>query len=106
MPLFTAPVAAYSQISESRSTEFPLPTADTENAILNTDSTRKGHLVRNTGTTRVTVIYGIKNAEETTELYRFTLTPGDSYLYDIPEIIPYTAIPLADGGTIQVVELF
>lgn len=106
MPLLTNPIIAYEQITSSKATSFPLPTAGTEEAILNTNPGRKGHLVRNTGTTQVTVLYGLKNNAGTTEIYRYKLAPNDAYLYDVSEIIPYAAISDVGGGSIRVIELF
>ncbi|GAB4199585.1 MAG: hypothetical protein Fur006_50410 [Coleofasciculaceae cyanobacterium] len=117
MPLLNAPVAAYSPISRVKTTDFDLPTANDEVALLSPSSTRKGHLVRNTGATPITVLYGLNFIPDTPEgeepatepanfeLYRFTLAPGDTYLYDVAEIIPYQAISLEDDGLVQVVEL-
>ena len=105
MPLFGAPVAAYQQISRATSTPFPLPTAGIEETILDVDLTRKGHLIRNTGTTEVSILYGLKT-DENIELYRIVLAPKESYLYDLAEIIPYSAISKTEDGEIQVMELF
>ncbi len=117
MPLLNAPVAAYSPISRAKTTDFELPTANDEVALLSPTSARKGHLVKNAGTTLVTVLYGLNFIPDTPEgeepatepenfeLYRFTLSPGDAYLYDVAEIIPYQAISLGDDGLLQIVEL-
>lgn len=119
MPLFTAPIAAYERIERARTTDVDLLTANSEVPLLSPNLVRKGHLVKNAGTTLVTVLYGLNfipdppegetlapDAQpENFELYRFTLSPGDIYLYDTPEIIPFEAISLGDDGLIQVVEL-
>jgi hypothetical protein len=87
-----------------------LPTAQTPEPLLSTDIQRKGHLVKNIGNSEVALIYGLKPDEETGEepgeLYRIQLPPNAAYLHDFPEIIPHTAIPTADDGLIQIVELF
>lgn len=106
MPLINTPIAAYERISSAKSTAFPLPVAGTQEVLLDNSNSRKGHLVRNSGTTRVTVLYGIKNADGVTELYRFSLAPSDLYLFDVAEIIPYGAISASNNGSIQVIELF
>ena len=106
MPLFTAPVAGYMPVSEVRPSEQTFLTADIEEAVLVADSTRKGHMLRNTGTTTIVLTYGIVSGTESAELYRITLAPGDGYLHDLPEIIPYSGLSKTDGGTLQILELF
>ena len=105
MPLFGgSPVAAYSAISNIRTPTVVTLTADIATAVLSPDAARKGHITLNTGTTNVTVLFGIADPADTQapftfkETYRFTLKPGEAYLYDVPEIIPYEATsPLAAG---------
>ena len=117
MPLLNAPVAAFSPISRARSTDFDFPTANAEVPLLSPSPGRKGHLVRNLGITVIVVFYGLNfipdppegeepgTEAENFELYRFTLSPGETYLYDVAEIIPYEAMSLSDDGVLQVVEL-
>lgn len=111
MPLFGgSPIAAYSAISNL---EIPLVvtlTADIATAVLTPDASRKGHITKNTGNTNVTVLFGIPDPTDTTEpftykeFYRFTLKPGESYLYDIPEVIPYQATSPAANGQLTIIE--
>lgn len=107
MPLFTGQVAVTS-VSSTKTTDFPLPAvAGAQLALLTGDPKRQGHSVKNVGTTRVTVIYGVDTPDAAPiEIYRYTLGPGDVYLYDRPEIIPYSSITQGAGGTLQIVELF
>ncbi len=105
MPLFGgSPVAAYAAIADVKTPTVFTLTADVATALLNPDAARKGHFTQNTGATNVTVLFGIPDPTDTIppftykEAYRFTLKPGEAYLFDIPEIIPYSATsPGADG---------
>jgi hypothetical protein len=106
MPLLNIPIAAYERITSSKPTTFPLPIAGNQETLLDNNNNRKGHIVKNSGTTKVTVLYGLRTPDGATELYRFTLAPGDIYLYDVAEIIPYGAISATNNGSIQVIELF
>lgn len=106
MPLFSEPVAAYGRITRTEDREVAL-TADTATDLLVASTERKGHLVKNTGTSRINVSYGIPLADGTfTEFYKVPLGPGDTYLYDSPEIIPYSVFSLALAGSITVREMF
>lgn len=117
MPLLNTPVAAFSPISRAKTIEFEFPTANSEVALLSPSSARKGHLVRNTGITTITVLYGLNfipdppegeepgTEPENFEVYRMILSPGDTYLYDVAEIFPYEGISLDDDGNLEIVEL-
>lgn len=82
-------------------------TADTATPILDIDLTRKGHAVKNTGsTTTIEVLYGLTAPEDVgfTEVYKVSLKPGEVYLFDVSEIIPYSAKSLSGAGTLTVME--
>ena len=111
MPLFGgSPVAAYSAISDLRASVAVTLTADIATAVLAPDASRKGHITKNTGNTNVTVLFGIPDPSDTVEpftfkeFYRFTLKPGEAYLYDIPEVIPYQATSPAANGQLTIIE--
>lgn len=81
--------------------------ADTPTPVLDVDLTRKGHAVKNTGdTTTIEILYGLTAPEDVgfTEIYKVSLRPGEVYLYDISEIIPYSAESLSGAGTLTVME--
>lgn len=111
MPLFGgSPIAAYSAITDIKTPTVLTLTADIATNVLNPDASRKGHITTNTGTTNITVLFGVADPTDTTapftfkEAYRFTLKPGEAYLYDIPEIIPYSATSPIVAGQLTVRE--
>lgn len=111
MPLFAgSPIAAYSAITDLKAPVVVTLTGDIATNVLNPDNTRKGHITKNTGNTNVTVLFGVPDPTDTVapftfkEFYRFTLKPGESYLYDIPEVIPYQATSPAANGQITIIE--
>jgi hypothetical protein len=108
MPYLDSPAAAFQQATQSTETDYTLTTADAEERILSTNPIRKGHLVKNIGTSPVTLVYGFVNEDidETTEVYRIPLSPNSVYLQDFTEVIPHTAISPVDDGLIRVIEIF
>lgn len=107
MPLFGQPIAAYAPIANAKAPRnVTLPINIPTEIIATVDLSRKGHRVKNTGTSKVSVSYGVRNPANDgwSELYKIDLTPGDIYLYDIPEIVPFSAISTT-GGTVEVIEL-
>lgn len=111
MPLFGgSPIAAYSAITDIKTPTTITLTADTATNVLAPDAARKGHMISNTGNSSVTVLFGVPDPTDTVapfvykEAYRFTLKPGDSYLYDIPEIYPYLATSVGANGQVTVQE--
>lgn len=111
MPLFAgSPVAAYSAIVNLRDPVVLTLTADISTTLLAPDNTRKGHITKNTGNTNVTIFFGLADPADTVEpftykeFYRFTLKPGEAYLYDIPEIFPYQAVSPAANGQLTIIE--
>lgn len=106
MPLFTQPVAAYGRITRTEDKDI-IMTADTDTDLLTPDPDRRGHLIKNIGASRVTVSYGIPLEDGTyTEFYKVPLNPGDTYLFDSPEILPYLAVSAGVDGTVTVREMF
>lgn len=106
MPLFTEPIAGFQRITSVVNREVIISAIDTEIDLLPPDSSRKGHQIKNIGSSRVTVLYGIPREDDPPfELYRVPLTPGDIYLYDAPEIIPYAALSSTGDGVLSVSEL-
>lgn len=106
MPLFTEPVAAFQRITRVISRDVTIAVIDTEVDLLPSDPMRKGHRIKNTGPSMVTVLYGImEDSGIPFELYRVPLVPGDIYLYDSPEIIPYAALSTTGDGVLTVAEL-
>lgn len=111
MPLFGgSPIAAYAAVSNIKTpTVLTLP-ADVSTACLAPDAARKGHLTLNTGSSNVTVIFGLADPTDTVEpftykeAYRFTLKPGEAYLADYPEIFPYSAVSPATNGQLTIRE--
>lgn len=112
MPLFAgSPVAAYAAVTDVAADLILTLPADVNTACLGPDAGRKGHLTLNTGTTNVTVLFGLADPADTTEpftfkeIYRFTLKPGEGYLSDYPEIYPYSAISPALNGELTIRQL-
>lgn len=111
MPLFGgSPVAAYAAVVDIRTPTVTSLVADVAEDLLGADPSRKGHITINTGASNVTVLYGIADPADTIapstfkEAYRFTFKPGEGYLSDIPEIIPYSATALAAAGELTIRE--
>lgn len=111
MPFFGgSPVAAYSPITDVKTPTVVSLLADTATAVLSPDAARKGFYVQNTGATNVVVLFGIADPTDTVapftfkEAYRFTFKPGEAYLFDIPESIPYSATSIGATGEITVKE--
>lgn len=111
MPLFGgSPVAAYAAVVDIRTPTVISLTADLAEELLGTDPSRKGHIVINSGSSNVTVLYGIADPTDLVapatfkEAYQFTFKPGEGYLSDIPEIIPYSATSLAAAGELTIRE--
>lgn len=111
MPFFGgSPVAAYSPISDVKTPTVVSLLADTPSAVLTPDAARKGHFTQNTGTTNVVVQFGVPDPADTVapftfkEAYRFVFKPGEAYLFDIPEAIPYAATSVGGAGELTIKE--
>lgn len=111
MPLFGgSPIAAYAAVTDLKTPVVLTLPADVATACLAPDAGRKGHMTINTGTTNVTVLFGLADPTDTTEpftfkeAYRFTLKPGEGYLSDYPEIYPYSATSPAINGQLTIRE--
>lgn len=106
MPLLQQAAATLEPISNATTQEKILPAA-AETTILGINAARKGHLVKNIGTTKVNVTYGVINTDNTkVEVLIQPLNPGDSYLFDRAAIIPYTAVSPVGAGNLRIVEMF
>lgn len=111
MPFFGgSPVAAYSPITDVKTPTTVSLLADTPSAVLSPDAARKGHFTVNTGSTNVVVLFGFPDPLDSVapftfkEAYRFTFKPGEAYLFDIPEAIPYEATSIGGSGELTVKE--
>lgn len=62
--------------------------------------TRKGWVVKNTGSANVTLNCGLSSSKP---FYSVDLIPGAAYLSDFPEIIPYSALSTS-AGSVSVLE--
>lgn len=109
MPKFnvTADVVVVDPLNKVKTITPIALTADTATPVLAVDLTRKGHAVKNTGSTRtIEVSYGLTAPEDVgfTEIYMVSLKPGEVYLYDVPEIIPYSCKSIGGTSTLTVME--
>lgn len=111
MPFFGgSPVAAYSPITDIKTPTVVALLADTATTVLNPDAARKGFFVQNTGQTNVVVLFGVSDPTDVVapftfkEAYKFTFKPGEAYLFDIPECIPYSATSANGAGELTVKE--
>ena len=72
MPLFGgSPIAAYAAVTDKKADTTVTLTADIATAVLAPDASRKGHLTLNSGTTNVTVLFGLADPTDTTEPFTF-----------------------------------
>lgn len=101
MPLLNQQQSGIEPITDVSAPVTVTLTAATPGAVLAVGE-RKGHLVRNTGANKATISYGLSSSKKA---YEIVLSPGATYLYDKPEIIPYSAVSV-NGTSLEVIEFF
>lgn len=107
MGYLTDPIVAARPATQINKQAVALP-ADSLTVILATNTSRKGHLVRNTGTTPIRLDYGLMDTDggamETA--YQILLNVGDPpYIHDLVEIFPYQGISIGGAGTLEITEI-